>query len=79
MEARGFQNFGPHGRRVQLHGRERVFTRKQLSRQLSRRTWRRRLLVLTVAAGAALAAWVSYRALMGWPVPGTSLLQRLGG
>lgn len=40
---------------------------------LSRRGW------AFVCAYIAVMGWLSYRALMGWPVAGTSLLARLGG
>ncbi len=32
-----------------------------------------------VCAYVAVMGWLSYRAVMGWPVPGVTLLARLGG
>lgn len=44
-----------------------------------RRSWVWWLSVLGAAAWITAAIWISYRALMGWPVPGIGLLSRLGG
>jgi hypothetical protein len=44
-----------------------------------RRSWVWWLALTGAAAWIGAAIWISYRALMGWPVPGIGLLTRLGG